>query len=110
MAEDAGAREATGEGTDEIEGVHLDSFAIKALGELATGRALEHQVKRLTMDRRPFGDDVGDQAAVVLWREVHLPAGGTADVDAVAPNVARDPDVEQVLERFPSNRWSERNR
>ena len=53
VAEEAGAGEAAGERADELDGVDLDSFAVDALGELSSGRAFEHQVEGLTVDR-PF--------------------------------------------------------
>ena len=41
----------------------------------ATGRPCEHQRERLTMAMRPFGDDVGDDPAVVLPAQHHLTPG-----------------------------------
>ena len=71
MAEDAGAGQATGEGADEVEGVDLDAFAVDALAELPAGGTVEHELEGLAVDIGPFGDDVGDQAAVVIGGEVH---------------------------------------
>src|ERR1017187_1337667 len=81
VAEDAGTGEATGEDADELDGVDVDSLAVGAVAELAAGRAFQHQLKGLAMDRRPFGDDVGHEAAVVVGGQVHLAAGRHADVD-----------------------------
>ena len=87
MAEDAGAGQAAGEGADEVEGVDLDPFARHALGELPAGGAVEHQLEGLAVDGGPFGDDVGDQAAVVVGGEVHRSVDGRVDVDPVGPDV-----------------------
>ena len=58
----------------------------------------------------PFGDDVGDEAAVVIGGEVHRPVDGGVDVDAMGPDVTGEADVEQVLERGPTDRRTERER
>ena len=78
LAEDAGAGEATGQDADEVDGVDVDALAADAVAELAAGRALEHELERLAVDRRPLGDDVGDEAAVVVGGQVHLAAGRLA--------------------------------
>lgn len=66
MAEDAGAGEATGEGADEVDGVDLYSFALDALGELSSGWAFEHEIEGLAVQVGPFGDDVGNEPAVMI--------------------------------------------
>src|SRR5665213_4267505 len=72
VAEDAGARKAACEGTNEVERIHLDAFAVDALAELAAGRTLQHQLEGLAVDIGPFEHDVGDEAAVVLeWADIH---------------------------------------
>src|SRR5580698_8269135 len=110
VAEHAAARPAAGERADVLDGVDVDVFAVVAVAEGPARRAVEHEVERLTVDRGPFGDDVGDQAAVMACREVHRPAGRTTDVDAVTPDVAGKSHVEQVLKRLPANRRAERER
>src|ERR1700733_4261314 len=108
VAEHAGAWPAAGERADEVDGVDLDVLAVAAVAEGAAGRPVKYQVERLTVELRPFGHDVGDQPAVVVRLEVHRPARRVADVDPVAPHVAGEPHVEQVLQRPPANRRSER--
>src|SRR5580658_3602991 len=110
VAEHAAARPAAGERADVLDGVDVDVFAAAAVAEGPAGRAVQHEVERLTVDRGPFDNDVGDQAAVVAWREVHRPAGRVTDVDAVTPDVAGEPHVEQVLKRLPADRRAERER
>ena len=110
MAEDPGAGQATGEGADEVEGVDLDAFAVDALAELAAGGTVEHELERLAVDAGPLGDDVGDEAAVVIGAEVHRAVDGRVDVDAMGPDVAGEADVEQVLERRPTDGRTERER
>src|ERR1700753_3570470 len=110
VAEYAAAWPAAGERTDEVDGVDLDVLAVAAVAEGAGGPPLEHQVERQPVELRPFGHDVGDQPTVVVRLEVHRPACRVADVDAVAPHVAGDPHVEQVLQRPPANGRTERQR
>ena len=66
MAEYAAGLLTTGERADEIDGVDLDVLATVALAEGPAGRAVEHELERLAVERGPFGDDVGDQPAVVV--------------------------------------------
>src|SRR5580692_10508484 len=108
VAEHAGARQAAGERADEVEGVDVDALAALALAEGPAGRAVQDELERLPVDGGPFGDDVGDQPAVVVGGELHRPAGRAADVDAVAPGVAGEPHVEEVFERLPADRRAER--
>src|SRR2546423_5354825 len=110
MAEDAGAGQATREGADEGEGVDLDAFAVAPLGELAAGGAVEHELEGPAVDARPLGDDVTHEAAVVVGGEVHRAVDGRVDVDAMGPDVAGEADVEQVLERCPTDGRTERER
>ena len=77
------------------------------MAELAAGRTLEHELEGLAVEGRPLGDDVGDEPAVVLRGRVHVVAGGGADVDAVGPHVAGEADVEEVLQRCPTDGRSE---
>ena len=46
----------------------------------------------------PFGDDVSDDAAVVVGGEHEVGARGTGGVEAVHPCVAEIDDVDQVAE------------
>lgn len=62
------------------------------------------------MDGGPFGDDVRDEPAVVFGAEGHRSVDGGVDVDAVSPHVAGEADVEQVLERRPTDGRTERER
>src|SRR5580692_9996528 len=110
VAEHAAPRPTAGERADVLDGVDVDVFAVVALAEGSARGAFQHEVERLTVNRGPFGNDVGDQAAVVAWREVHRPAGRLSDVDAVAPDVAGESYVEEVLKRLPANRRAERER
>ena len=110
MAEDAGAGQATGEDTDEVDGVDLDALAVDALAELAAGGALEHELERLAVDRGPLGDDVGDEATVVLGGERASSRPVAAQSRCGGPHVAGEADVEQVLERRPADRRPERDR
>src|SRR5712691_11822780 len=110
VAEDAGAGQAAGQGADEVEGVDLDAFAVVALAELAAGGTFEHELERLAVDRCPLRDDVADEAAVVVGGEVHRPVGGRVDVDAMGPDVTGEADVEQVLERRPTDGRTEGER
>jgi hypothetical protein len=66
IGEHAGAGKATGQDSDELQRVDLDSFTVDALAELPTSRAFEHELERLGAEARPFSDDVGDQSAVVV--------------------------------------------
>src|SRR5580658_2393776 len=110
VAEHAAAWPASGQRPDEVDGVDLDVLAVTAVAEGAAGRPVKHQVERQPVELGPFGDDVGDQPAVVVRLEVHRPARRVADVDPVAPHVAGEPHVEQVLQRPPANGRSERQR
>src|SRR5437867_11653081 len=107
MAEDAGAGQPPGQDADEVDGVDVDALAAEALAELVAGRALEHQLEGLAMDRGPLADDIGDESPVVIGGGVHVAAGRLADVDAVGPHVAGEAHVEQVLERSPADRRAE---
>src|SRR5579863_9409762 len=108
VAEHAAAWPAAGERADEVDGVDLDVLAVTAVAEGTAGRPVKHQVERQPVELRPFGRDVGDQPAVVVRLEVHRPARRVADVDAVAPHVAGEPHIEQVLQRPPANGRTER--
>ena len=56
---------AAGEGPAEVERVMLEAFAAFSRSPLATRRARQREVERLAVATGPFGDGVGDQAAVV---------------------------------------------
>src|SRR2546421_13000800 len=99
IAEDAGAGEATRQNADEVEGGDLDALAVDAVGELAASRTFEHELEWFVVDVRPFGDDVGDEPAVMIGGGMHRPAAGGVQVGAMAPHVAREAAVEQGLER-----------
>src|ERR1700733_14096587 len=107
VAEHAAAWPAAGERADEVDGVDLDVLAVAAVAEGPAGRPVKHQVERQVVDLGPFGDYFGLQPAVVVRLEVHRPACRGADVNAVAPHVAGEPHVEQVLQRPPANRRTE---
>src|ERR1700683_4465213 len=94
VGEDAGAWKTAGHGPDELDRVDLDLLSVGALDELPAGGPFEDQLERLTVDGRPLGDNVGDEAPVVLWRQLHRPAGRAADVDAVTPDVTGEANVE----------------
>lgn len=100
MGEDAGAGKAAAERGDEVNGVDLDSFAAIALAELAAGGAFEDELERLAVDGRPFGDEVGHQAAVVVGGEEHFSTGRHADVDTVSPDVTGESHVARYLRGF----------
>src|SRR5436190_5806267 len=85
-------------------------FAAIALSEGAAGGAGEEQVERFSVELRPLGDDVGDQASVVGEVQVHGTADSRVDVDPVRPDVAREADLEQVVHRLPADRLAERDR
>src|SRR5579859_1740666 len=93
VAEHAAAWPAAGQRPDEVDGVDLDVLAVTAVAEGAAGRPVKYQVERLTVELGPFGYDVGDQPAVVVWLEVHRPARRVADVDPVAPHIAGESHV-----------------
>jgi hypothetical protein len=65
---------------------------------------------RLTVDVGPLGHDVGDKAAVVIGRELHRALDGRVDIDPVSPDIAREPDVQEVFEGRPSDRRPEGKR
>jgi len=88
--------------------VDLDAFAVDALAELAARGPVEDQFERLPMDRSPLADDVGDEATVVIRGALHLAPRGHTDVDPVGPHVAREADVEEILERCPADGRTER--
>src|SRR5437667_12214752 len=98
MAEDASARSATRQHADEFDGVDVDALTVQPLAVLPAGRPFEGELEELTVDRRPLGDDVGDEATVMIRGEIHRAARRRADVDSVGPHVAREADVEEVLE------------
>lgn len=98
MAEDAASREPTRKHTCELDRVDLDALSTDALAELPAGRSLKDELERLAVDGRPLADDVGDEATVVVGGRQHVAACRHADVDPVRPHVAREPDVEEVLE------------
>ena len=72
--------------------------------ELTASGAVEHELEGLAMDGGPFGDDVGDQTAVMVGGELHRAVDGGVDVDPMGPDVPGESDIQQVLEREP-NRW-----
>jgi hypothetical protein len=78
-------------------------FAAVAGGEGAAGRTGEHERVRLAVAPGPFGEDVGDDASVVLGRELRVRAGRPGDVDAVHPDLAGEAHVEQVPQRLPAD-------
>ena len=51
------------------------------------------------MTAGPFGDDIGDDAAVVVRAEHELGAGRSGGVDPVHPCIAEVDDVSEVAER-----------
>src|SRR5262249_21621240 len=110
MTEHARARSPAREHADELDRVDLDALTADALRELAARGTLEHELEGLTVDRRPFSDDVRDEAAVVLGGELHGPVDGGMHVDAVRPHVAREADIEEILQRLPADRRAERDR
>src|SRR5712692_11237782 len=119
MGEYTLAGQAPGQRADEVDGVDLDPFTVdagaldtgslNALAELAAGATLAHELVGLTVDRPPLGDDVGDEATVVIRAELHRAPDRGTDVDAVRPNVAREADVEEVFQRHPPDRRTERH-
>ena len=66
--------------------------------------AFELEDERLVEIAGPFGDHVGDDAAVVLGGEFDLLAGRTRDVDAVHPHVTRVHHVHQVADGLLADR------
>src|SRR6202050_3310311 len=64
VAEHAAAWPAAGQRADEVDGVDLDVLAVMAVAEGAAGRPVKHQVERLAVELRPFGDDCGGHAAL----------------------------------------------
>ena len=55
------------------------------------------------MPAGPFGEDVGEDPAVMLGGQLGFDAGGPGDVDAVHPDVAGESHVEQVAQRLPAD-------
>src|SRR6516225_8756376 len=110
VGEDAGAGPAPGKDLHELDGVDLDPLAVRALAELPTRRPFEHELERLAVEVRPLSHDVGHETTVVVGGEVHPAPGRRAQVDAVGPHVAGEPDVEQVPETHPADGRPERDR
>lgn len=103
-------REATRECADEGDGVDVDSFAPGTLAELSPGGPFEDEFEGLTVNGRPLPHDVGDQATVVIGREIHGAVDGGTDVDPVRPDVAGEPDIEEVFQGGPTDGRPKRDR
>ena len=73
----------------------------------AAGGPVELERERLAVGAGPLGDDVGDDATVVVGVEVDRFAGRGDKVDAVHPHVAGEADVEQVRQRLTTDRLGE---
>jgi len=110
ITEDSHARQPAGKGANEVQRVDLDVFAVDAPGEAPASGAIEHELNGLTVDVGPLGHDVGDKAAVVIGRELHRALDGRVDIDPVSPDIAREPDVQEVFEGRPSDRRREAKR
>ena len=76
--EQAGRGRAAGEGAAELDGVEREVLrrrgASALVGVGAAGRAGELEDEGLAVAARPLGDDVGDDAAVVVRAELERPA------------------------------------
>ena len=86
MPHHTGAREATGKGADEIEGVHLHVLATIAVAEPSSCDACQVELERFSVEVRPLGDDVGHQTSVVAGIEPHRAVDRGVDIDAVRPD------------------------
>ncbi|MGH9131584.1 MAG: hypothetical protein ACRDWV_07910 [Acidimicrobiales bacterium] len=74
MTEDTGARQATGQGADKVEGVDLDTLGINALGELAAGRSVQDEFEGFAVDLGPRPRPVGARvrAPPLETNELHV--------------------------------------
>ena len=89
---------ATGDDAAELDRVEVVLLAAVAALEHATGRPAEDQPVGLAVDGRPLGDDVRDDAGVVVGVDLDGTAGGTADVDRVQPAIPRVDDIHEVAD------------
>src|SRR5258706_9234249 len=103
VGENSGAGLATGQDANELDGIDLDAFAVDPLAVLPAGGALEHKFERFPMNRPPFGDDVSYEPAVVLGGQMHVAADRVTNIDPVGPHIAGKADVEEVLQRRPTD-------
>lgn len=87
VALDAVAVGALGQDPAELDAIHAHVLAVGTGGVVASGRALELESERFTVGVSPLGNDVGDDAAVVVrvnveWlsrRSGESVCGGTFD-------------------------------
>ena len=86
----------------ELDGVDVDVFAAGSSSERSSGRAAEREGEGLAVRAGPLGDDVGDDAAVVIGVDVECLGRRPGQIDAVHPDVAGEADVEEVADRLPS--------
>src|SRR5579863_3911256 len=71
----------------ELDGVERDLFTGVASGEVASSWAGEGESERLAVASGPFGNDIGDDAAVVARGELEVASSRSGDVDSVHPRV-----------------------
>ena len=96
--EQASGFAAPGECATELDRVDHVRFATSACGEDAAGVAGQLEREGLAVTAGPFGDHVGDDAAVVFGSQNELAAGCTGGVDPVHPRVAEVDDVDEISE------------
>src|SRR5918995_2499443 len=103
--EEAGARRPPGHDAAELDGVELEHLPrASAALERPTGRAVEKEAVRPAMPLGPLGDDVGDDAPVVVGVDLEGTADGAVDVEAVHPPITRVDDVVQGTDAEPTER------
>ena len=95
---------ALGQDPAELDGVHRDVLATAPARNCPPAGPPSVEDEGLAVGARPFGDDVGDEPAVVVGIEVERLAGRPRQVDAVHPDVAGEADVEEVGDRLAPDR------
>jgi hypothetical protein len=107
VGHDPGAVAALGQDPAELDGFHVDVLAARSGPVLASGRSGEGDGEGLTVGARPFGDDVGDDAAVVVGVEIERLGRCPSQVDPVHPHIAGEADVEEIGDKLAANRGGE---
>src|SRR5581483_12070546 len=82
----------------ELDRIQLDRRTTGAPRPAPAGRPGEDQRARLSVPSRPLRRDVGDEHAIVVGGQLHVPGGRRPDIASVHPRVTGQDDVVEVAE------------
>lgn len=99
MAQDVGPLGVAGEDAGDLHSIDGDWLGTFARFELTASKSGEGQRVGLAVKARPIGDNVRDDAGVVLCAQLRGESCGPHRVDAVHPRVAGEADVEEAPKR-----------